>query len=146
MTVFVPLKMTEFLETIRSNIVKIGDMDMAYKTLGNGTPLLLIVGAGSTMNVWALTLLKELLSKHTAIIFDNRGMDCTTSGTKEFSTSQFSEDSARLLEYLKIDRAHVLGQSMGGMIALELSISHADKVAKPIIVGSDCGASIYTYE
>ena len=128
-----------FLRTEATNTVKIGDINMAYKSFGTGPPLLLIVGSGGTMDSWNPTLLKELSSKHKVIVFDNRGMGGSTPGTKKFTIEQFSEDTLGLLDTLKIEQADVLGHSMGGMIALELSLSHPDKVAKLVIVGSDCG-------
>jgi pimeloyl-ACP methyl ester carboxylesterase len=57
------------------------------------------------------TLLKELSSNRTVIIFDNRGAGESTAGTKEFSINQFANDTAGLLDALKIEKADILGSS-----------------------------------
>jgi pimeloyl-ACP methyl ester carboxylesterase len=63
------------------------------------------------MDAWEPSLLKELSSNHTVIIFDNRGVGNTTIGTKPFSIRQFANDTVGLLDALKIQNADVLGFS-----------------------------------
>ncbi|HEY5631487.1 MAG TPA: alpha/beta hydrolase, partial [Nitrososphaeraceae archaeon] len=65
--------------------VHVGDIDIAYKTFGKGDPFLLISGAGGTMDSWDPSTLRDLSLNHTVIIFDNRGIGKTTTGTKPFS-------------------------------------------------------------
>jgi pimeloyl-ACP methyl ester carboxylesterase len=82
------------LDDMPSQKVKVGDIDMAYKQLGklgnaNDNPIVLITGASTTMDMWSPTLLKELSSDRSVIIFDNRGAGESTAGTKEFSINQF---------------------------------------------------------
>jgi pimeloyl-ACP methyl ester carboxylesterase len=73
-------------------------------------PIILIMGLGGTMDLWNPILLEQLLSSnYSVIIFDNRGAGQSTAGTKEFSISQFANDTAGLLEALEIDKADVLG-------------------------------------
>lgn len=62
-------------------------------------------------------------------------------GTKEFSIPQFAQDTAGLMEALKINKADILGWSMGEMIAQELVISDPEKVNKLIIYASICGGN-----
>jgi len=84
-------------------------------------------------------LLKELSANHTIIVFDNRGIGNTTSGERYFSIKQFANDTAGLLEALKIKKADVIGWSMGGMIVRELALAYPDKVGRLIIYSSTCG-------
>lgn len=77
------------LDDMPSQKVKVGDIDMAYKQLGklgnaNDNPIVLITGASTTMDMWSPTLLKELSSNRSVIIFDNRGAGESTAGTKGF--------------------------------------------------------------
>lgn len=104
--------------------VRVGDIDIAYKQLGNGsnTPIVLIAGGGMTMDMWNPTLLKELSSNQTVIIFDNRGAGESTIGTEEYSITQLANDTAGLLDALKIGKADILGYSMGSFIAQELAL------------------------
>ena len=107
---------------------------------GKGDPILLIQGhAGSMDDNWEPSILKELSSNHTVIIFDNRGVKNTTTGTKQFSIQQFANDTAGLLDALKIQKANVLGHSLGSFIAQQLAITHPDKVNRLILVSSSCG-------
>ena len=119
--------------------VRVGDIEMAYKMFGKGDPILLIQGVGGSMNSWEPTILRELSSNHTVIIFDNRGVGNTTTGTKQFSIQQFANDSAGLLDALKIQKANVLGYSMGSFIAQQFVLTHPEKVDRLVLIASTCG-------
>jgi pimeloyl-ACP methyl ester carboxylesterase len=77
--------------------------------LGKGDPILLISGASSDMNAWAPSTLRDLSSNHTVIVFDNRGVGNTTTGSEPFTIQQLANDTAGLLDALKIQKANVLG-------------------------------------
>ena len=90
-------------------MVRVEDINMSYRILGDGYPLLLIMGYGGTMNLWEERLLRALAKKYKVIIFDNRGIGETSTGHKAFTIEQFAEDSYELMVALKIEKAHVLG-------------------------------------
>jgi pimeloyl-ACP methyl ester carboxylesterase len=127
------------IEGMQAKKVHVDDMDIAYKTFGKGNPLLLISGSGLVMDAWEASILKELSSNHTVIIFDNRGVGNTTIGTKPFSIQQFANDTAGLLDALKIQKADVLGYSMGSFVAQDITVLHPEKVNKLILYGARCG-------
>lgn len=128
------------LHEIETKKVRVGDIDIAYKMFGIGDPVLLINGFSAPLDFWDPILLEKLASNHTVITFGNRGIGNTTSGDdKKFTMIQFANDTAGLLDALKIKKADVIGWSMGGMIAQELALAHPDKVGKLIIYGSICG-------
>ena len=77
-------------------------------------------------------------SNYSVTIFDNRGAGETTAGTKEFSVNQFANDTAGLLEALKIGKADILGFSMGSFIAQELTLTNPEKVDNFILYASGC--------
>ena len=129
------------LHDIETKKIRVGDIDMAYKIFGKGTPILLINGYSAPLDFWDPILINRLASNHTVITFDNRGIGNTTLGNKEFSIPQFAQDTAGLMEALKINQADILGWSMGGMIAQELAISDPEKVNKLIIYASICGGN-----
>ena len=128
---------TESVDEIKK--VRVGDIDIGYKMFGTGDPIILISGYSAPLEFWDSTLLEQLASNHTVIIFDNRGIGNTTSGNKQFSIPQFAEDTSGLLDALNIKKADVMGWSMGGFIAQELALTHPDKVGKLIIYASICG-------
>jgi pimeloyl-ACP methyl ester carboxylesterase len=126
-----------------SQKVRVGDINIAYKQLGNVTdnPIVLITGASTTMDMWSPTLLKELSSNRTVIIFDNRGAGESTAGTKEFSINQFANDTIGLLDALNIEKADILGSSMGSFIAQELTLKNLNRVNNLILYASSCGGN-----
>jgi pimeloyl-ACP methyl ester carboxylesterase len=129
------------LQDIVTKQARVGDIDISYKTFGKGDPILLIMGYAGSMYAWDPVFLKELFTNHTVIIFDNRGIGNTTVGSKNFTIEQFATDSAGLLNTLKINKSNVLGYSMGGMIAQQLTLDYPDKVNDLIIYASYCGGN-----
>jgi pimeloyl-ACP methyl ester carboxylesterase len=129
------------LQDIVTKQARVGDIDISYKTFGKGDPILLIMGYAGSMYAWDSIFLKELSTNHTVIIFDNRGIGNTTVGSKNFTIEQFATDSAGLLNTLKINKSNVLGYSMGGMIAQQLTLDYPDKVNDLIIYASYCGGN-----
>ncbi|MEI7433486.1 MAG: alpha/beta hydrolase [Methanomicrobiales archaeon] len=121
--------------------VRVNDIEVGYKDFGQGTPLLLIMGYGSTMDLWPPEVLANLSLKHRVIIFDNRGMGNTTTSDKPFSISLFADDAAGLLDAMNISRADVLGWSMGADIAQELALRHPGKVDRLILYAGTVGGN-----
>jgi pimeloyl-ACP methyl ester carboxylesterase len=127
------------LHNISTKQVRVGDIDISYKAFGKGDPILLIMGYSGSMYSWDPVVLKGLSTNHTVIVFDNRGIGNTTIGSKNFTIEQFATDSAGLLDALKINKSDILGFSMGGMIAQQLTLDYPDKVDDLIIYASYCG-------
>ena len=120
--------------------VHVGDIDIAYKMFGKGEVLVLIPGSSMTMDEWEPNVLNRLASNHTVIIFDNRGIGKTTGGNKTWSIEQFANDTAGLLDALKIEKpVDALGFSLGGFIAQELTLMHPQQVTKLILYATSCG-------
>ena len=91
------------------------------------------------MNAWDPSTLKVLSSNHTVIVFDNRGVGNTTTGSKPFSIQQFANDTAGLVDALKIRKTDVLGYSMGSFVAQQLTVTNPEKVNRLILVAASCG-------
>jgi pimeloyl-ACP methyl ester carboxylesterase len=126
------------LHNILTKQVRVGDIDISYKTFGKGDPILLIMGYSGSMYSWDPVVLKGLSTNHTVIVFDNRGIGNTTIGSKNFTIEQFATDTAGLLDALNINKSDILGFSMGGMIAQQLTLNYPDKVDDLIIYASYC--------
>jgi len=120
--------------------VKINDIQTYYEIHGEGTPLLLLMGWGGSIEDWPKPII-DLLSRHfKTIIFDNRGTGRTSKPKTGYSIKQMADDAAGLLDALKIPKAHVFGISMGGMLAQEFGISHSDKIIGLVIAAAHCGS------
>lgn len=123
--------------------MNVADISMGYSVYGSGYPFILIMGYGSTMNLWESALISKLASRFRVIVFDNRGIGSSTAGTKPFSIAQFSDDTAGLMDALGIQQAHIMGWSMGSLIAQELSLRYPSKVSKLILYSSYCSAEMF---
>jgi pimeloyl-ACP methyl ester carboxylesterase len=126
--------------------VQVGDINIAYKRFGQGKPILFIAGTSQTKDAWEPTVLSELAAtNHTVIVFDNRGMGDTPAGTNPFSIEQFANDTAGLLDALHIEKADVLGASLGSFIAQELTLNYPEKVDRLILHAAYCGGNETVY-
>jgi pimeloyl-ACP methyl ester carboxylesterase len=132
------------IQDIPAKKVQVGDIEIAYKMLGKGDPILLFNGGSDGMDAWDRSFLKGLSSNHTVIVFDSRGIGNTTSGSKPYTYQQLANDTAGLLDALKIPKADVLGYSLGSYIAQQLAIMYPDKVNSLVLVGSSCGGKDHT--
>jgi len=127
------------LLNIPAKKVHVGDIDIAYKMFGKGDPILLFNGASDNMDAWDPSFLRSLSSNHTVIVFDSRGIGNTTTGSKPYSMEQLANDTAGLLDALKIPKADIMGYSLGGHIAQAFTISYPEKVNRLILVATTCG-------
>jgi pimeloyl-ACP methyl ester carboxylesterase len=127
------------IQNIPVKKVQVGDIEIAYKMLGKGDPILLVSGASADMNAWDPSTIRDLSSNHTVIVFDNRGVGNTTIGSKPYTIEQLANDTAGLLDALKIPKANVLGLSQGSSIAQQVTITYPEKVNRLILVASNCG-------
>src|SRR4029078_1290866 len=127
------------IQSIPAKKVQVGDIDIAYKMLGKGDPILLFNGATEGMDQWDPSFPRSLSSNHTVIAFDSRGLGNTTMGSKQYSMQQLADDAAGLLDALKIPKADVMGYSLGSYIAQKFTIIYPDKVNTLTLVASSCG-------
>jgi len=107
--------------------VRAGDIDVYYEQHGSGDPLLLIMGLAADSTAW-LFQVPELARHYRTIAFDNRGVGRSAKPAGPYTIHQMADDAAGLLDALDVRRAHVVGVSMGGMIAQELALRHPERV------------------
>jgi 3-oxoadipate enol-lactonase len=119
--------------------VRVGDLELNYERGGRGEPLLLIQGMSANHMAWGNRFRSLLEEQFETIVFDNRGMGLSTRVAEQFSIAEMAGDTAALLDALKIESAHVMGISMGGMIAQELALAHPERLRSLTIGCSYCG-------
>ncbi len=107
--------------------VRVGDIEMFYVEAGAGEPLVLIMGFGGDHTAWAFQM-PVFAQRYRVIAVDNRGAGQSDQPDAPYSTAQMAADTAGVMNALGIARAHVLGVSMGGMIAQELALGHPERV------------------
>ena len=115
--------------------VKVGDVNIYYEVHGDGEPLLLIMGLGSDMTSWIFQI-PEFSKKYRVIAFDNRGVGRSDAPDVPYSTATMADDTAGLLDALGVDRAHIMGLSMGGMIAQELALRYPKRVKSLVLAAT----------
>lgn len=102
---------------------------------GAGEPLVLIGGLGADISLTA-GLAPAFADRYQVVVFDNRGAGRSSKPDLPYTIAMMAEDTAALLTALAIERAHLLGISMGGRIALEFALAHPDRVGKLVLVST----------
>jgi len=107
-------------------------VELYWEEHGRGDPLLLIMGLAADSLAWMFQL--PAFSEHyRTIVFDNRGVGRSGKPSGPYTISQMADDAAAVLDAAEADRAHVVGVSMGGMIAQELALRHPERVRKLVL-------------
>jgi pimeloyl-ACP methyl ester carboxylesterase len=114
---------------------------IAYKTFGSGYPIVMCIGFAMNMDMWGTKLLEELQQQYQVIVFDYRGMGFSTNSEPSFTIGRLAEDIFELLTVIKIEKAHILGWSMGGFVAQMFAVNHPDMVNKLVLYATNCGDS-----
>jgi 3-oxoadipate enol-lactonase len=117
----------------------LGDRELYYERRGSGEPLLLIMGMAGHHNTWGEPFLSLLAEHFDVVTFDNRGIGTSTDVPGEFSVVDLANDAVALLDGLGWESAHVMGISLGGMIAQELVLDVPNMVRTLVIGCSYCG-------
>jgi 3-oxoadipate enol-lactonase len=106
-----------------------------FEEIGSGSPLILLCGISADLSVWKF-LAAELSPHFRVIMLDNRGVGRTQTPDAPFTVADMAEDVRALMDHLGVESAHVLGWSMGGIIAQTLALTHPQRVKKLVLVGS----------
>lgn len=109
-----------------------------WEERGEGEPLLLIMGLGSASDMW-YRLLPHLSAHYRTILFDNRGVGRSDAHAGPYSIATMAEDAAAVMTAAGIERAHVLGFSMGGFIAQEFALHYPQRVGRLVLASTACG-------
>ncbi len=120
-------------------VIRAGDVDLDYERGGEGEPLLMIMGMSGTYLHWGAPFMAGLQENFETIVYDHRGVGDSSRLEGPITTAQLAADAAALLDALDIESAHVLGISMGGMVAQELVLARPDLVRTLTIGCSYCG-------
>jgi pimeloyl-ACP methyl ester carboxylesterase len=130
----------EYLEGFPAQKAKVDDIEIEYKLIGNKNdkPIMIVPGLRVTMDMWEPAIVRDLVqSNRSVVVYNNRGTGNSSAGTKEYSIRQLADDAAGLLDALNIEKADVLGWSMGAYIAEEMALVHPSKINSLILYG--CG-------
>lgn len=114
---------------------ELSDVRCYYELIGDGEPLLLIPGLAATCRLW--DPVTPLLSRHfSCIVVDNRGIGRSIARKRPTSLCDYVSDLVELLDELQLERAHVMGVSLGGVIAQRLALDHPSRVDHLVLVST----------
>jgi len=111
---------------------KVNGININYRVQGKGEPLVLIQGYSADHSGWMFQT-RAFKKYYRVITFDNRGVGKTSKPGGAYSTKMMADDTVGLMDHLGIKKAHVLGVSMGGMIAQAVAINYPERVNKLIL-------------
>lgn len=111
-----------------------GPVELFYELRGDpaAPPLLLVRGLGRTHEHW-LDLGELLQKRFRLVLMDNRGVGRSSTPRPPYSTAEMADDAACVLDHAQVERAHVFGMSLGGMIAQEIALRHAARVDRLVL-------------
>ena len=115
--------------------VETGDIVTYYEEAGSGEPLILICGLSADLQVWRFQV-PELSKRFRVICYDNRGAGRTSAPDEPYSIAGMADDLAALMDHLQVDATHVLGWSMGGLIAQQFALTRPLRVRKLILIST----------
>lgn len=107
---------------------------LAYEVAGAGASIVFISGLGGHGSYWKAQI-EAFSPDFQTVTFDHRGVGASA-GQPPYSVEQWADDTLRLMDHLKIDRAHLVGHSTGGAIAQIVAAGHPDRIASLVLGGT----------
>ena len=114
---------------------KIGEVHIYYEEYGEGPPLLMILGLGQDTATWGFQISE--FSKHfRLVLLDNRDSGRSSSCSETYTIETMAGDILGLMDHLGIERTHLLGTSMGGMIAQQVALTAPERVISLVLAST----------
>lgn len=116
-------------------LANIGDIQIYYEEYGEGQALIMILGIGQDTVTWEFQISE--FSKHfRLILLDNRDSGKSSSCSEIYTTETMARDILGLMDHLGIARAHLLGTSLGGMIAQQVALIAPERVISLVLAST----------
>ena len=120
---------------------EVNGLNFYYEIHGNGEPLVLVAGMGADHRSW-FPQLGCLKRYYKVITFDGRGVGKTDRPPDVYIFATLAKDGVGLMDRLSVDSAHVLGESLGGIVAQETAIEFPQRVRKLVLANTSVGAGV----
>jgi 3-oxoadipate enol-lactonase len=121
-----------------ARMTRIGDLDLAYYVRGQGFPVLMIQGLGGRAADWG-SVPAALATDFEVITVDNRGTGRSAKPDEPYTLEQMADEAVGVLDVLGHAQAHVVGLSMGGMIAQLVALRHPRRVTRLVLIATTPG-------
>jgi len=112
---------------VATGMAPVNGIEMYYATYGAGDPVLLIHGGLGNADIWSAQV-ADLMKDHLVIVADSRGHGRSTRTAEPFGYDLMSSDYLALLDYLKVDKVDLVGWSDGGIIGLDIAMTHPERL------------------
>lgn len=112
---------------------------LRYEVRGQGEPLALVMGYSGSGRGWGEPFLRLLEARFRLLVIDNRGTGESDKPERPFTVADMADDVAAVLDHAAIERVHLLGISMGGMIAQEFALRHPRRLRGLVLGCTLCG-------
>jgi 3-oxoadipate enol-lactonase len=109
-----------------------GPVRIAWERRGKGEPLLLIHGLGYARWGWE-PVLRDLAERLEVLVFDNRGIGESDAPPGPYTVAELAADAVSVLDEAGVERAHVVGTSLGGMVAQQLALTRPERVDRLVL-------------
>jgi len=120
-------------------LTEIGKIKIYHELHGDGHPMVLLNGWGGSSEAWSRDMIEMLSRRNRVLILDNRGTGWSDRPDGGFTMETMAGDVVGLMEALGIPEAHVLGFSMGGILAQVFALVYPERVASLILCGTTFG-------
>jgi len=115
-------------------------LKIRYEVRGAGDPVALIMGFSASSRGWGEEFLRPMEERFKLLVIDNRGTGESEQPDQPWTIADMAADVASVLDHAKVDRAHIFGISMGGMIAQEFVLAYPERVRGLMLGCTNCGA------
>jgi pimeloyl-ACP methyl ester carboxylesterase len=123
---------------------RVNGVSLAYYVDGSGPPVLCIMGLGGRGTDWNPAFIAAMTPHHEMIRFDNRGTGRSDRPEEDYSLDVMADEAVAILDAVDRARAHVLGVSMGGMIAQLVALRHPARVDRLVLIATHAGGATVT--
>ncbi|NVM43676.1 MAG: alpha/beta hydrolase [Candidatus Lokiarchaeota archaeon] len=120
------------------SFTEVNGIKICYEIFGDGYPVLLVHGFGDTKEGWRAQT-PELSKNFKVIRFDNRGAGNSGRTKDKYELDDFVEDIKGLLDHLNIDKIHIIGWSLGGMLVQNFVLKYPERANKVVLINTNAG-------
>jgi pimeloyl-ACP methyl ester carboxylesterase len=115
--------------SVKSGYAPVNGIKIWYATFGHGAPVILLHGGLANSNYWGL-LVRALAPHYRVIVMDSRGHGRSSRDARPYGYDLMASDVVALMDYLKIDKAALVGWSDGAIIGLDIALHHPERLTK----------------